>query len=32
MRNYDIDKPIVQIKRRPGVYYRSDNDTSVQSC
>ena len=31
MRNYDIDKPIVQIKRRTGVYYRSDNDTSVQS-
>ena len=31
MRNYDIDKPIVQIKRRTGVYYRSDNDISVQS-
>ena len=31
MRNYDIDKPIVQIKRRTGVYYRSDNDTSVKS-
>lgn len=31
MRNYDIDKPIVQIKRRTGVYYRSDNDVSVQS-
>jgi hypothetical protein len=25
------DKPIVQIKRRSGVYYRSDSDTSVQS-
>ena len=31
MRTYDIDKPIVQIKRRTGVYYRSDNDISVQS-
>ena len=31
MRNYDIDKPIVQIKRRTGVYYRSDNDASIQS-
>ena len=31
MRNYDIDKPIVQIKRRTGVYYRSDNDISIQS-
>ena len=30
-RNYGIDKPIVQIKRRTGVYYRSDNDISVQS-
>ena len=28
--NY-ADKPIVQIKRRSGVYYRSDSDTSVQS-
>lgn len=25
------DKPIVQIKRRTGIYYRSDNDISVQS-
>ena len=28
--NY-VDKPIVQIKRRSGVYYRSDSDISVQS-
>lgn len=28
--NY-VDKPIVQIKRRTGVYYRSDSDISVQS-